>query len=208
MILNFIIKAHYQSSNPCKIFPKMSTFHKIQVHLIIFIFRFAYCLLFKKIHCFIYSTTKKAIHEKLICDLSTGFFGDSPLVSGNKDRWRVYCTQHYRLPAHQHESVLDDLRYLELNSFIGVGKYEVLLEIFDKVDRRAIPVINMAWDSIRQNNETERNRQREPKPGGKHFIYLFSRHISQTNKKLSKYNTVIDCNILPIKAKKARKKTN
>lgn len=111
------------------------------------------------------NTTKKAIHEKLICDLSTGFFGDSPLVSGNKDRWRVYCTLRYRLPAHQHESVLDDLRYLELNSFIGVGKYEVLLEIFDKVDRRAIPVINMAWDSIRQNNETERNRQREPKPG-------------------------------------------
>lgn len=46
----------------------------------------------------------------------------------------------------------------------------------------------MAWDSIRQNNETERNRKREPKPEGKHFMYLFSRFIGQTNKKLSKYN--------------------
>lgn len=87
-------------------------------------------------------------------------------MSGNHDRWKVFYARHYRLPAYQGESVLDDLHELEKNGHIKVGDYGVLLKIFDKVDKLAIPVINTAWDSIRQNNETKRNVKREPKYRG------------------------------------------
>lgn len=83
-------------------FQKRSTFNKVQVHLIILFFALLTAYLKKNIYCFIYSKTNKAIHKKLICDLSAGFFDDSPQVSGNNDRWKEYCTQRYRLPAHQH----------------------------------------------------------------------------------------------------------
>lgn len=56
--------------------------------------------------------------------------------------------------------MLDDLRTLQRKKIIDVGKYDVLLKLFEKVDRFALPVIESAWDSIQQNNERERNEQR------------------------------------------------
>lgn len=70
------------------------------------------------------------------------------------------------------ETVFDDICTLQRKIIIGVGEYGVLLDIFVKIDESAIQIIKRASDSIRQNNETERKDQREPKYGGKHILTL------------------------------------
>lgn len=106
----------------------------------------------------------EAIHDKLIGDLSTGFFGDSRSVYGNLERWRIYYAKHCPLPADEGKTVFEDLRTLQKKKLIKVGEYDVLLDIFQKVDISAIPIIKSARDSIQQNRETGRNEQRETKP--------------------------------------------
>lgn len=126
-----------------------------------------------------------AIHDKLIMDLCTGYFGISHRVAGNYTKWKI-CYKHYcPLPAENGETVFDDICTLQHKKLIGVGEYDVLLDIFKNIDETAIEIIKKASDSIRQNNETETEDQREPKSGGKHFIYLFSRFVCPTNIKLT-----------------------
>lgn len=123
--------------------------------------------------CLIYSDKNEAIHDKLIGDLSTGFFGDSRSVYGNFERWRIYYAKHCPLPADEGKTVFEDLRTLQKKKLIKVGEYDVLLDIFQKVDISAIPIIKSARDSIQQNRETGRNEQRETKPGNKLFFLPF-----------------------------------
>lgn len=93
---------------------------------------------------------------------------------GNLERWRIYYAKYCPLPADEGKTVLEDLRTLQKKKLIKVGEYDVLLDIFQKVDIFAIPIIRSARDSIQQNRETGRNEQRETKPGNKLFLPIFA----------------------------------
>lgn len=108
----------------------------------------------------------------MLGDLSTGFFGDSRRVHGNLEKWRIYYAKYCPLPADEGKTVLEDLRTLQRRELIDVGRYDVLINIFQKVDTSALPFIKRARDSIQQNRETGRNEQRETKPGNRLFFFL------------------------------------
>lgn len=101
----------------------------------------------------------------MIKDLCTGYFGNNHRVAGNFTKWKIYYANYCQLPVENGETVFDDICTLQRKRIIGVGKYGVLLDIFAKIDESATRIIKEASDSIRQNNETERKDQREPKYG-------------------------------------------
>lgn len=104
----------------------------------------------------------KGIHNQLIDDLCNGYFGAGRRVAGNFTKWKIYYAAHRPLPADDGETVFEDICALQRAKRIGVGDYRVLLDIFGKIDETAVDLINIAWKSIRQNNEMEAENQREP----------------------------------------------
>lgn len=81
--------------------------------------------------------------------------------------------------------MLDDLRYLECNCLIEVGKYEVLLEtkLTDE------PYQLLTWHGTVYGKKKNKKRKGIDKDNQNLEVnILFSRFISQTNKKLSTYN--------------------
>lgn len=82
--------------------------------------------------------------------------------------------------------MLDDLRYLECNGLIEVGKYEVLLEtkLTDE------PYQLLTWHGTVYGKKKKKRKGIDKDNQNLEVNILFSRFISQTNKKLSKYNYV------------------
>lgn len=96
-------------------------------------------------------------------------------MHGNLEKWRIYYAKYCPLPADEGKTVLEDLRTLQRRELIDVGRYDVLINIFQKVDTSALPFIKRARDSIQQNRETGRNEQRETKPGNRLFFFTYVR---------------------------------
>lgn len=88
------------------------------------------------------------IHNELLADLITGYFGKYGKTKGNVVRWKMHFRKYCPLPSQQECSVMENFDYLERSGLIAVGKYDVLENIFRFVDERALCNIKDASQMI------------------------------------------------------------
>lgn len=91
---------------------------------------------------------EKDIHNELLADLITGYFGKYGKTKGNIVRWRMHFRKYCPLPSQQECSVIENFNYLERSGLIAVGKYDILENIFRFVDERALRNIKDASQMI------------------------------------------------------------
>lgn len=88
------------------------------------------------------------IHNKLLADLITGYFGKNDKEKGNYVRWKMHFRKFCLLPTQQGCSVMENFDYLERIGLLAAGKYDTLENIFRFVDERALRNIKHASQMI------------------------------------------------------------
>lgn len=100
---------------------------------------------------------EKDIHNRLLADLITGYFGKDGRSKGNFVRWKMHFRKYCPLPTQQNCSVMENFDYLERNGLLSVGKYDILENIFRFVDERALHNIKDACQMINTIKSTSRD---------------------------------------------------
>ena len=62
----------------------------------------------------------------------------------------IHFTKHREGPNNRHRSVLDDFEFLERSGKLKVGKYDVLKEMFEHIDDRAVILITKESKKIEE----------------------------------------------------------
>ena len=90
------------------------------------------------------------IHNNLKETVANGYLSRSYNGGRNYALWKTYFRRNFcSLPIHEDCNATRDLAYLERKGFIKIGEYDVLLEIFRKIDERAIQYIEKKTTDIK-----------------------------------------------------------
>lgn len=90
------------------------------------------------------------IHNNLKETVANGYLSRSYNGGRNYALWKTYFRRNFcSLPIHEDCNATRDLAYLERKGFIKIGEYDVLLEIFRKIDERAIHYIEKKTSDIK-----------------------------------------------------------
>ena len=97
-----------------------------------------------------YRSIRMDIHNNLKETVANGYLSRSYNGGRNYALWKTYFRRNFcSLPIHEDCNATRDLAYLERKGFIKIGEYDVLLEIFRKIDERAIQYIEKKTTDIK-----------------------------------------------------------
>ncbi|XP_022311546.2 uncharacterized protein LOC111116818 [Crassostrea virginica] len=97
-----------------------------------------------------YRSIRMDIHNNLKETVANGYLSRSYNGGRNYALWKTYFRRNFcSLPIHEDCNATRDLAYLERKGFIKIGEYDVLLEIFRKIDERAIQFIEKKTSDIK-----------------------------------------------------------
>ena len=88
------------------------------------------------------------IHRKLKDHLINGCFLENDRTSKNYVKWSIYFESYREEPNYTRGSVWDDFTYLESTGQLRVGQYDILKEIFQRIDVRAVEKITKEAEKI------------------------------------------------------------
>lgn len=77
----------------------------------------------------------------------TGYVGEDK-TSEMYRKWKLYFKKYRDSPADKDNSIQDDVSFLEKKGLLRVGKYDVIEDIFNHVDTKAVFEIKLASQMI------------------------------------------------------------
>lgn len=90
------------------------------------------------------------IHNNLKETVANGYLSRSYNGGRNYALWKNYFRRNFcNLPIHEDCNATRDLAYLERKGYIKIGDYDVLIDIFRKIDERAIQYIEKKTSDIK-----------------------------------------------------------
>lgn len=90
------------------------------------------------------------IHNNLKETVANGYLSRSYNGGRNYALWKNYFRRNFcNLPIHEDCNATRDLAYLERKGHIKIGDYDVLIDIFRKIDERAIQYIEKKTSDIK-----------------------------------------------------------
>lgn len=92
--------------------------------------------------------------------LINGYLLENDRTSSSYVAWTIHFTKHREGPNYRHRSALDDFYFLERTGKLKVGKYDVLKEMFEHIDDRAVTKIteeSKRIEEILSSKKTEKN---------------------------------------------------
>lgn len=90
------------------------------------------------------------IHNNLKETVANGYLSRSYNGGRNYALWKNYFRRNFcNLPIHEDCNATRDLAYLERKGHIKIGDYGVLIDIFRKIDERAIQYIEKKTSDIK-----------------------------------------------------------
>lgn len=96
--------------------------------------------------------------------LINGYFLENDRTSSNYVAWKIHFTKHTEEQINRHGSVLGDFNFLEEKGKLKVGKYDVLKEMFEHIDDRAVTKIteeSRRIEEILSSKNKEKNKYKE-----------------------------------------------
>ena len=88
------------------------------------------------------------LQHTLLADLITGYFGNDGKLCNNAVRWKMHFRRYCPHPTQFNCSILENFHYLEQKGLLRVGKYEVLKDLFRRVDTTALRDIKLTAEMI------------------------------------------------------------
>ncbi|XP_061190252.1 uncharacterized protein LOC133198126 [Saccostrea echinata] len=97
-----------------------------------------------------YRSIRIDIHNNLKDTVANGYLNRSYNGGRNYAKWKTYFRRNFcNLPIHEDCNATRDLAYLERKGLIKVGEYDVLVDVFRKIDERAIEYIEKKTSDIK-----------------------------------------------------------
>ncbi|XP_048750805.2 uncharacterized protein LOC125662599 [Ostrea edulis] len=97
-----------------------------------------------------YRSIRIDIHNNLKETVANGYLSRSFNGGRNYAMWKTYFRRNFcNLTSHEDCNATRDLAYLERKGLIKVGEYDVLLDVFRKIDERAIQYIEKRTSDIK-----------------------------------------------------------
>ena len=96
--------------------------------------------------------------------LINGYFLENDRTSSNYVAWKIHFTKHTEEQINRDGSVLGDFNFLEEKGKLKVGKYDVLKEMFEHIDDRAVTRISEESERIEEilsSKNKEKNKSKE-----------------------------------------------
>lgn len=94
------------------------------------------------------ATIAQDLHHTLLSDLITGYFGNDGKLCNNTVRWKMHFRRYCPHPTQFNCSILENFHYLEQKGLLRVGKYDVLKDLFRRVDTTALRDIKSTAEMI------------------------------------------------------------
>lgn len=87
------------------------------------------------------------LHDSLLAKLMTGYVGEDK-TSEMYRKWKLHFKRYRDSSAEENYSIQDDFNFLEKSGLLRVGQYDVLEDIFNHVDTKALFDIKLASQMI------------------------------------------------------------
>ncbi|XP_034320503.1 uncharacterized protein [Magallana gigas] len=87
------------------------------------------------------------LHDSLLAKLMTGYVGEDK-TSEMYRKWKLQFKRYRDSSAEENYSIQDDFNFLEKSGLLRVGQYDVLEDIFNHVDTKALFDIKLASQMI------------------------------------------------------------
>lgn len=87
------------------------------------------------------------LHDSLLAKLMTGYVGEDK-TSEMYRKWKLYFKKYCDSSTKKDYSIQDDFNFLEKRGLLRIGQYDVLEDIFNHVDTKAVFEIKLASQMI------------------------------------------------------------
>lgn len=87
------------------------------------------------------------LHDSLLAKLMTGYVGEDKTLEMYR-KWKLYFKKYCDSSTKKDYSIQDDFNFLEKRGLFRIGQYDVLEDIFNHVDTKAVFEIKLASQMI------------------------------------------------------------